>query len=311
MKTKKLCAVLICLILLAAVLPVSAYADYTIHNGEIVIVATAVPSLTLNDTLTIEAGGVLNISTGFTLTIGTSGVIINNGTISGPLSNLAAIRNNGKISGNGDITVLSPFYNNLNGAIDYNSGSVTENNGAITENDYEIQLNNGAVTTNNFSRIIGTNAGTVENNFGTVNTNTGTVTNNYGGTVGGVAAVNNYYEATVTGDHTANTLTVANGKLWLKSGGSAVFTPQAGYVIKNAVSSNPDATFINNNGVWTLTATGANSAATAVTLTVEAAPAGSSVPHTGSDRQTGLMLTLALLSGAVLAYGVVKRKRSA
>ena len=68
----------------------------------------------------------------------------------------------------------------------------------------------------------------------------------------------------------------------------------------------------NNIDLWLIGSGGIPYPPYTITITrVEPEAPANAVPHTGSDRQTPLMATLALLSGAVLAYGVVKRKKSA
>ena len=344
MKLRKIFFTMLAAALFICVSPrMSAYAtSYVVPAGEtgslgdLASPPSSPTSFTLfsGDTLTIGSGATLTIDFGDTLTIeqgasvNSSGVIENNGTIinRGTISNAsgAELRNQALgVIDNNTVTITTNngtvTNNNNGGNITTNNGAITNNNamvdqnqalGVITNNSDTIQKNLGSVT-NNFGSVTANDPGAiVENNFAFIGDNAGRVINNFGGTVNNLRpAENNYYEVTVTGGHTTNSLTSANNRLWLKSDGSAVFTPEPGYVIKNAVSSNANAIFTNNSGVWTLTANNL-SAATAVTLTVEALPA-SSVPHTGSDRQTPLMLSLALLSGAVLLSGVIGRKRRA
>ena len=319
----------------------------TLYSGSpgdtLTIESGATLAIDIVDTLTIESGASVTNSG----LINNDGTIINSGTMSNASG--AELRNNGNgridnntvtiatnagavTTNNGTITTNTGTVTTNNGTITTNTGTVTNNTntgfidnnyGEVTNNATWVQNNQaGGVVVNNTGNVPG-NWGEVTNNFYIVTTNylQGAVVNNYisvsnsiavnGGTVN-----NSYYEVTVrNGDHTTNNLTAANSKLWLNIPGSAAFSPQPGYKITNAVSGNSDAAFTNNNGVWTLTYTRAIYYPPAyttipVTLTVEESPV-SSVPHTGSDRQTPLMLSLALLSGAVLLSGVISRKKRA
>ncbi len=172
-----LTAVLLLAVFLAALLPLTAFADGETHidhdvdtNNDNNVIVDKNVTVGTNNGLVVENNGTINTNNAGDFEPDPPGVGLgdNNGLI---VTNNGVVNNN-----NADGTIVTNaggWINTNSGEVGTNTGWIETNNKTVTTNDLIVRTNNSTVETNN--DLILTNNDEVETNNGDVDTNKGTV----------------------------------------------------------------------------------------------------------------------------------------